>query len=203
VNGAIYTLFIQTSYCWQINRRRLRGNSTFLLPFFNNVELYEAYLLSVSLAPFVPSRPDVVRVMLTVSHIGSDDVVFDLGCGDGRILLSAVKDFGAKKAVGYEIRNDLYKQLSEEIVKQGLQNRIALVNDDLMNADISEATVITLYLTPSGNDLLKPKLSTEAVKGTRIVSHDYEFSGWYTSVKKNLQGHMIYLYIVPEAFLKA
>ncbi len=159
--------------------------------------------MSTSLAPFVPSRADVVKVMLETAHISPDDVVFDLGCGDGRILLAAVRDFGAKKAVGYEIRSDLYRQTAAEIAKQNLQDRITLVNSDLMGADISEATVITLYLTPSGNEALKPKLSSEAGKGMRVISHDYEFSGWHAAVKRNFQGHLIYLYVMPEASLKA
>jgi hypothetical protein len=153
-----------------------------------------------SLAPFVPSRPEVVQRMLEVSQVGTQDVVFDLGCGDGRIILSAVRDFKAKKAIGYEVRSDLCRQVVKDIANQNLQNRAILVNGDLMNADISEATVITLYLTTSGNERLKPKLSSETKKGTRIVSHDFEIKGWNPSIKKNFQGHTIYLYVVPEAF---
>ena len=153
-----------------------------------------------SLAPFVPSRPEVVQRMLEISQVGTQDVVLDLGCGDGRIILSAVRDFKAKKAIGYEVRSDLCRQVVTDIANQNLQNRVILVNGDLMNADISEATVITLYLTTSGNERLKPKLSSETNKGTRIVSHDFEIKGWNPSIKKNFQGHTIYLYVVPEAF---
>lgn len=154
----------------------------------------------MSLAPFVPSRPEVVKRMLEVSKTGPNDVVFDLGCGDGRIILSAVRDFRARRAVGYEMNSDLCKQVNEEIAKQNLQGKVILKNGDLMNANISEATVITLYLTTSGNERLKPKLASEAKRGTRIISHDFEFRGWNPSIREDFQGHTIYLYIVPEAF---
>lgn len=156
--------------------------------------------MTMSLAPFVPSRPEVVRRMLELSEAGPNDVVYDLGCGDGRIFLSAVKDFGVRKAVGYEMSGDLYRQVAREVKDQNFQSRIVIMNSDLMNADLSEATVITLYLTTSGNERLKPKLSRETNKGTRIVSHDFEFRGWHPSIKDFFQGHIIYLYIIPEAF---
>lgn len=156
--------------------------------------------MTLSLAPFVPSRPEVVQRMLEVSKVNSQDVVLDLGCGDGRIPLSAIKNFDARKAIGYEVRKDLFKQALEEIANQNLQNKITLLNLDLMQADISEATVITLYLTTSGNNRLKPKLFNEAKRGTRIVSHDFQIKGWHPCIKENFQGHTIYLYLVPDAF---
>ncbi len=155
--------------------------------------------MNVSLAPFVPSRPDIVKRMLELSHVNSNDIVYDLGCGDGRIIISAVNDFGAKKAVGYELKSSRCRQLIDEISNQNRQDKITIVNDDLMKADISEATVITLFLTTSGIDKLQPKLEREATKGLRIVSHDYEFIGWRASVRDNFDGHMIYLYTIPEA----
>lgn len=153
-----------------------------------------------SLAPFVPTRLEVVKRMLETSKTGFNDVVFDLGCVDGRIILSSVRDFGARKAVGYEMRHDLYTQACEEIAKQNLSARVIAINDDLMNAPLSEATVITLYLTTSGNEWLKPKIRNEANTGTRLVSHDFEFKGWQPSIKEDFLGHRIYLYIVPTAF---
>ena len=77
-----------------------------------------------SLAPYVPSEPYVVKRMLEVAQVGPEDIVFDLGCGDGRILITAVKDFGAKKAVGYEMQKDLYKQALNNVKKQGFANRL-------------------------------------------------------------------------------
>lgn len=156
--------------------------------------------MSISLAPYVPSQPDVVRRMLELAQVSKDDVVFDLGCGDGRILISAVKDFGAKKAVGYEMRRDLYQRNLEKIKNEDLEDRIKVINDDLFNADISEATIIALYLTTSGNNRLKPKISQEARAGTRVVSHDFDFTGWSYAKKESFGGHTIYLYRIPDCF---
>lgn len=155
--------------------------------------------MAISLAPFVPSPHEVVKRMLEVATVGNNDIVFDLGCGDGRILIAAVKDFGAKKAIGFEMRQDLYKQAIQEISKQGLENKISIVNNDIFTSKLSDATVITLYLTTSGNEKLKPKLASETLQGTRIVSHDFEITGWYPSKKENFYGHTIYLYIIPDA----
>lgn len=159
--------------------------------------------MTVSLAPYVPSQPKVVTRMLELADVHEDDVVFDLGCGDGRIIIAAVKEFGAKKAVGYEMRRDLYKRNLEEIKSQDLEGRVKVYNDNVFNADLSEATIITLYLTTSGNNRLKPKLSEEAKAGTRIVSHDFDFTGWSYSKKENFGGHTIYLYTIPDCFRKS
>ncbi|UCH02913.1 MAG: SAM-dependent methyltransferase [Candidatus Bathyarchaeota archaeon] len=156
-------------------------------------------IFMASLAPFVPTPREIVKKMLEIAHVSSDDVVFDLGCGDGRILITAIQDFGAKKAIGFEMREDLYKQALQEIRKQSLENRITIINGDVFTSNLSEATVITLYLTTSGNEKLKPKLSNETNPGTRIVSHDFEISGWYASKREKFFGHAIYLYNVPEA----
>ena len=155
-----------------------------------------------SLAPYVPSEPYVVKRMLEMAQVGPEDIVFDLGCGDGRILISAVKDFGVKKAVGYEMQRDLYKQALKDVKKQGLANRIKVINGNLLEADITQATVITLYLTTSGNERLRPKLESEVKIGTRIVSHDFSISGWRPSVKDEFHSHSIYLYNMPEAVKK-
>jgi len=138
--------------------------------------------------------------MLEVADIERDDVVYDLGCGDGRILIAAVKDFGAKKAVGYEMRRDLFKRVLEDVKKHNLMDRITVVNDDLFNANLSEATVITLYLTTSGNSKLKPKIAEEAKTGTKVISHDFDVLGWTYSKKENFSGHTIFLYNIPECF---
>ncbi len=152
-----------------------------------------------SLAPFVPSPIEIVKRMLQIAEVGSEDTVFDLGCGDGRILIAAVKDFGAKRAVGFEMREDLYKQALLQVKKQGLEDRISIANSNVLAGDISEATVITLYLTTYGNEKLKPKLGSEARQGTRIISHDFEFSKWHASKSELYFAHTLYLYTIPEA----
>ncbi len=152
--------------------------------------------MTVSLAPYVPSSEDVVTRMLEVAHVTRDDVVFDLGCGDGRILFAAVKNFHAKQAVGYELQDDLYDGIVDKIKAERLERRIHVFHADALTADLSEATVVTLYLTTSGNSTLKPKLAT-ARPGTRIVSHDFRIEGWNPTRREDYRGHTIYLYTLP------
>jgi tRNA A58 N-methylase Trm61 len=154
----------------------------------------------VSLAPFVASPPEVVRAMLELAQVSKDDVVCDMGCGDGRILFMAVSEFGAKKAIGYEIRRDLYNVVFDKIISENLSDRVVVYNRDCTTADLSDVTVITLYLTTSGNDRLRPKFEREAKPGTRIVSHDFSITGWKPAKIERFGGHTIYLYIVPDAF---
>lgn len=158
--------------------------------------------MPTSLAPFVPSQEPVVQKMLEMAQVNADDVVFDLGCGDGRILVTAVKEFGAKKAVGYEMRADLYKRIMATVEKEALMDKIHVVNGDLLKADLSEATVITLYLTTSGNSKLKPKFAKEAKRNTRIVSHDFRIEGWSYVKKEDFRGHTIYLYHLPASLAR-
>ena len=153
--------------------------------------------------PFLSSPPEVVKRMLKVAEVGPGDIVCDLGCGDGRILIAAVEDFKAKEAVGYEIRDDVYKKALEEVAKANLQERIRIINSDFFQADLSRPSVITIYLNSSTNERLKQKLEKEASQGTRIVSHDFPMPGWRPMIEDTLQGdyasHTIHLYIVPAA----
>ncbi len=154
--------------------------------------------MPVSLAPYVPSSEEVVTRMLEVARVNRNDVVFDLGCGDGRILFSAVKKFRAKRAVGYEMQEDLYQGIVDKIQAERLEHRVQVFNEDALTADLSEATVVTLYLTTSGNSKLKPKLSA-AQPGMRIVSHDFRIEGWSHTRREDFRGHTIYLYTLPDS----
>lgn len=138
--------------------------------------------------------------MLEVAKAGKEDVLVDLGCGDGRILATAVKDFGVRSASGYEIREDLFKTASGEVEKLNLTNKIHIYNRDLFQADLKDATLITLYLTTYANERLKPKLRAEARPGSRIVSHDFMINGWKPSKKENYNEHTIYVYSIPESY---
>ena len=151
------------------------------------------------LVPFIPTSPETARRMLEIAKVGPRDVVYDLGCGDGRILALAAELFKAKKAVGYEIRRDVYKTALQEIRSRNLAGKITIVNGDLFGADLSEATVITLYLSYWANKELKPKLEREAGPGTRVVSHDFEIPGWRPTRKARSHGDTIYLYRRREA----
>lgn len=153
----------------------------------------------ISDVPFVPTSLDTARRMLQIAKVGPEDVVYDLGCGDGRILIMAVKEFKAKKAVGYEIMERIYGAAVQEIERQGLKERITLIKGDLFKADLSEATVITLYLNGSANQRLRPKLEKEARAGARVVSHDFYMEGWRTKREERFKGDDIYLYVLPCA----
>ncbi|MFC1909446.1 hypothetical protein ACFLXD_06330 [Chloroflexota bacterium] len=121
----------------------------------------------------------------------------------------AVKEFGARKAIGYEIRQDLYERSVKEIQSQNLQNRITLIRDDLLKSDLSNASVITLYLSPKANECLRPKLEKEAKFATRIVSYDFPMNKWSLDKRVSLEKYpsselsytrTLYTYAVPQAF---
>jgi cyclopropane fatty-acyl-phospholipid synthase-like methyltransferase len=129
------------------------------------------------IAPFVATPLPVVKQMLTLAEIKPGDIIYDLGCGDGRVVIMAAQDFGAQ-GIGVEMREDLAKQAMGKISDLGLEGRVKIVHGDMFKVDISQANVITLYLTTSANDKVKPKLEAELKPGTRVVSHDYEILGW-------------------------
>jgi tRNA A58 N-methylase Trm61 len=113
--------------------------------------------------------------------------------------MMAVKEFGVRKAVGYEIKQDLYEDSIKEIKKQNLQNRIALIRDDLLNADLSEASVITLFLSITANEQLRLKLEREAKPSTRIVSYVHPMETWQVNSTELRPADRLYLYVVPQA----
>jgi len=155
----------------------------------------------MSWVPFVPTPPEVVRKMLELAGVKEGDLVFDLGCGDGRILVTAAKDFGAR-AIGVEIREDLAEVARKELRSLSLENRCRVINGNFFEVDISRADVVTLYLTSVANYRLKPKLEKELKDGARVVSHDFEMAGWKPeAVIHDPGGHVIYLYRVERKSL--
>jgi tRNA A58 N-methylase Trm61 len=142
--------------------------------------------------------------MLLMAGLKPGEVFFDLGAGDGRTVIMAAKDFGAR-AVGVELREDLVKKALGTVSEEGLQDRITIVNGDMFNVDLTSADVIFLYLTTSANEKVKPKLEAELKRGVRIVSHDYEIVGWKPLKVENFcenqllgyPSHTIYLYVKP------
>ncbi|UCH58227.1 MAG: methyltransferase domain-containing protein [Candidatus Bathyarchaeota archaeon] len=158
-----------------------------------------------SVAPYVPTPLKVVRKMLSLANVGPEDVVYDLGCGDGRILFTAIEEFDAVEAVGYDINSALCESLKMKIENKGLGDRIRAVNGNFFLADLSPASVVTLYLTTSGNSKLRPKLEEELGEGSRVVSHDFPIYNWATDRPApgdhyNLGSHKIYLYNLPDAY---
>ncbi|MFC1978080.1 SAM-dependent methyltransferase [Chloroflexota bacterium] len=147
-----------------------------------------------------PTPFTIVRKMLELAQVRPGDIVYDLGCGDARIPIMAIKEFGAKKAVGYEINPYLYEQSIQDVQKKNLQYKITLIEDDLINADVSEASVITLFLSMAANECLVPKLEKEAKPLTRIVSYYHPMETWQVKKTRGPSADRLYLYVVPRAF---
>lgn len=155
-----------------------------------------------SLAPFVASPQPVVERMLEVASVKPGDVVYDLGCGDGRILITAVQRFHAK-AVGVELNEHHANTASEKIRQLNLQNHAQVIKGNLMDVNIGNADVVTLYLMTLANDKLRPKLEHELKPGTRVVSLNYQVRGWkplkVEETEAYHRSYKIYLYEVPKA----
>jgi SAM-dependent methyltransferase len=131
----------------------------------------------VNAGPYVPSPQSVVTDMLKLANVSEKDFVIDLGSGDGRIVLTAAKVFGAR-GFGVEIQEKLVKLANEAAQKEGIADRVKFIIQDLFKTDISQATVLTMYLLPNTVNMLSDKLLTELRPGTRIISHDYPLAGW-------------------------
>lgn len=146
--------------------------------------------------PYVPTPQDVVSEMLTLGDVKKSDVVYDLGCGDGRIVITAAQKFGAH-ATGVDINPERIEEARANAKQAGVEDRVKFVEDDLFKADIHDATVVTLYLLPSVNLKLKPKLLNDLKPGTRIVSHSFDMGDWKPDKTAEIGGRRIYLWIVP------
>jgi hypothetical protein len=157
--------------------------------------------------PYVPSPEAAVAEMLKYARVGPNDFIIDLGSGDGRIVRTAAKLFGAR-GFGVEIKEDLVRLANEEAKKEGIADRVKFLKQDLFKTDISQATVLTMYLLPDTVNLLRDKLLKELRPGTRIVSHDYPLAGWIPEDTKTfdlpekvaisgVQTTIIWLYLVP------
>ena len=156
------------------------------------------------IAPFVPSPIVVIERMLKLADLKAGEVMFDMGAGDGRTVIMAAKNFGAR-GVGIELREDLAKKALSSIHENGLSDRVTIVNGDMFNVNLTSADVVFLYLTTSANEKIRHKMETDLKKGVRVVSHDYEIIGWkpekIESFCENPQlgypSHTLYLYKKP------
>lgn len=158
-----------------------------------------------SLAPFVSSPQNIVEKMLEMAKIRPGETLYDLGCGDGRVLIAAAQKYKAK-AVGVEISTPRVQQANLNIKRAGVENLASVIHGDLMDLDLAPANVVVLYLLRDSNDLVRPKLEKSLRPGTRVISHDYEIRGWKpTAVQRseaNKRDHSIYVYTVPQSFGK-
>jgi SAM-dependent methyltransferase len=155
---------------------------------------------AVDLAPYVPTPLEVVETMLHMAGVNEKDVVYDIGCGDGRIVVMAAKRFGAR-GVGIELDPERLKEARLNAQKAGVEGLVEFRQEDATKSDYSDATVVTMYLLPESNELLRPKLEAQLKDGTRVVSHNYDIIGWkdreigYQIVETwNGEEHSIYLY---------
>lgn len=152
------------------------------------------------LAPYYPTPETVVEQMLRFGKLKSGEKMFDLGSGDGRIVIMAARQFGAD-ATGVEIDDDLWKQSTARIRELGLTAKARILKGDVVQQDYSSANMLTVYLLPGSNEKIRPLLEKQLKKGTRIVSHDFEFAGWTAvdtlTIPDDGEGrsHSLYLYV--------
>jgi len=144
---------------------------------------------------FVPTPQEVVDQMLKVAKVGPGDVLYDLGCGDGRTVISASK-LGAR-AIGIDINPVRIEESVANAKKAGVADKVRFLNADLFESDFKDATVVTLYLLPSLNLKLRPRLWAELKPGTRIVSHDFDMDDWKPEQTIEVDGHTIYYWTIP------
>jgi cyclopropane fatty-acyl-phospholipid synthase-like methyltransferase len=151
--------------------------------------------------PYVQTPARVVHEMLALADVGPDDVVYDLGAGDGRIVIAAARWRGAR-GVGIEIDPDLVRQARRDAERAGVAERVRFEAGDLFTTDVSAATVVTLYLSPDLNARLQPRLLAALRPGARIVSHQFPMADWPPTrmVRLTVDGreHVIYLWLVPR-----
>ena len=150
-----------------------------------------------NLAPYIPTPQEAVDRMLEAAHVKPGDVVYDLGGGDGRIVITAAQKFGAR-GVGVEIGSDLCRKARERIKSLGLEDRVSMVEDSALRVDLSAADVVTMYLLTSSNERLKPNLEKYLKPGARVVSYEFPIRGWkpvrVIVLQTGKTEHRIYLY---------
>jgi len=152
---------------------------------------------SNSLAPFIPTPYYVVRKKLELAQIKDGEILFDLGSGDGRIVLMAAKEFGAK-GVGIEHKLSLIEESRDKILELGITKSVIFIHDNIFKANLESADVVTLYLTTRSNERIRVKLENELKKGARVVTHNFPMIRWNPNniikIKEGNQTHTLYLY---------
>jgi hypothetical protein len=155
---------------------------------------------SKKIVPYVPTPQDVVDRMLEMAQVKKGDVVYDLGSGDGRIVVTAAKKYGVK-AIGYEIDPERIRESHENIKKAGVEKLVEIKQQDIRTVDLSGASVLTMYLLPEVNMMLRPNIWNQMKPGSRVVSHDFDMGDWKpvrTEHVKDASGwdHTLYLWRV-------
>ncbi|BAY59185.1 hypothetical protein NIES2135_60620 (plasmid) [Leptolyngbya boryana NIES-2135] len=150
---------------------------------------------------YVPTPPQVVERMLAIANVNQNDVLYDLGSGDGRIPITAVQQRGVRRAVGIDINPERISEANANAQQAGVTDRVRFLNQDLFQSNFSDATVVTLYLLPELNVKLRPQLLSQLKPGTRIVSHDFDMGEWKpeqtAQVEVDGRTHNVYFWTVP------
>ncbi|OKL40437.1 SAM-dependent methyltransferase [Pontibacter flavimaris] len=160
------------------------------------VQAQEAVMKRTPDVPYVPTRQAVVDAMLELANVTEDDVIYDLGCGDGRIVITAAKKYGAT-GTGIDINPERIQEANENAREAGVTDKVRFIEGDLFEEDFSQASVVTLYLLPAVNQKLRPKLLSQLKPGTRIVSHAFDMGDWEPEQTIEVDGSKIYFWTVP------
>jgi ubiquinone/menaquinone biosynthesis C-methylase UbiE len=147
--------------------------------------------------PYVPTPQEVVDEMLKMGSVKKGDVLYDLGCGDGRIVVTAAQRYGVD-ATGVDIDPERIAEAKENATKAGVNGKVRFIEGNLFEADLSKASVVTLYLLPSVNMKLRPKLWRELKPGARVVSHSFDMEDWKPTKTTEVNGRKIYLWVITE-----
>ena len=147
--------------------------------------------------PYIPTPPEVAEAMLKLAGVRKADVVYDLGCGDGRIVIMAARKFEAR-GTGVDISPERVREAEENALRAGVSGQVRFIEQNLFSTDFREATVIALYLLPELNLRLRPKLLKDLRTGARIVSHRFDMGDWKPDRQVVVNGESIYLWIVTE-----
>lgn len=146
---------------------------------------------------YVPTREPVMDAMLRLAEVDSSDIVYDLGCGDGRIVIAAAQRFGAT-GVGIDLDPQRIKEATQNAVEAGVTDKVKFIEGDLFDSDFSDASVVTLYLLTELNERLKPMLLDQLKPGTKVVSHAFSMGDWKPEKQEEVDGTTVYLWTIPE-----
>jgi hypothetical protein len=154
------------------------------------------------IVPYVPTPQEVVDRMLELAQVKKGDVVYDLGAGDGRIVVTAAKKYGVR-AIGFEIDPQRIKESTENITKAGVGHLVEIRQQDIRTVDLSPASVLTMYLLPEVNLMIRPNIWKQMKPGSRVVSHDFDMDDWKPLKTENMKDssnwdHALYLWHVPQ-----
>lgn len=147
-------------------------------------------------AIYIPTPSEVVTAMLRLANVGKNDVVFDLGSGDGRIVIAAVKEFGAARGIGIELDPARIQEATALARQEGVGDRVTFRRQDLFETDLRDATVVAIYLGNAVNLRLRPKLLAELKPGARVVSHAFDMGDWVPDAKQTISGREVFLWTI-------